>query len=182
MKRFSLQLTVMVLLVALTAAFFGCGDASDAKIVVYKSDVNEVNSCLKSLKIRENLPFFLVQKAARKNGYYQFRLDTKMFVGQSTDGHWVTLEVFDEKNNDTKYADDVFDILYSVDSINISTVKRGGITLDYTVYDTEISGGTVTYQYYLAVIAATERVFVSGTLITDGGFDAVSVFSDLFSL
>ena len=105
-----------------------------------------------------------------------------MFVGQSTDGHWVTLEVFDEKNNDSKYADDVFDILYSVDSINISTVKRGGITLDYTVYDTEISGGTVTYQYYLAVIAATERVFVSGTLITDGGFDAVSVFSDLFSL
>ena len=54
--------------------------------------------------------------------------------------------------------------------------------MDYTVYNTEISGGTVTYQYYLAVIAATERVFVSGTLITDGGFDAVSVFSDLFSL
>ena len=109
MKRFSLQLTVMVLLVALTAAFFGCGNASDAEIVVYKSDVNEVNSCLKNLKIRENLPFSLVQKAARKNGYSQFRLDTQLSVGQRTAGHWVTVEVFDGKNNDAKYAEDVFD-------------------------------------------------------------------------
>lgn len=182
MKKNLLQFVATVLLFAAMLSLFGCNDVSDAEIVVYKSDVQEVNATLKNLKIREDLPFSAVQKAERKNGFYQFKLETEAFVGKSTDGHLVTMVVFDEKNNETKYADDVFDILYSVSDKNISTVKRGRITIDYAVYDTVISGGTVTYGYYMAVIAASERVFVSGTLITDGGLDASSVVADLFSV
>lgn len=180
MKKRLLTIIITIVLLAFSAVFFGCNKAINAEIVVYKSEVKEVNECLKNIRFREDLPYTTVKKTQRKNGCYQFRLETSAFMGDSGDGHLFTIEVFDRNNDKTEYADAVFDILYSADNREIRTEIFKNITVDYRVYETEVSDKTVIYNYYMAVITQTERIFISDLLITDGGLNVEDVLSDLF--
>lgn len=181
MKKILKKTVLVALIICFSATFFACDNGLNADIVVYESDVASVNACLDGVKFRTDLPFTAVTKTVRKNGDYHFKLETGAFSAKSTDGHVLTIAVFDAKNNGSDYAETVFDMLYSAGNEYIRTVKIGGVTVDYRVLSTTAEGSLMMYDFYMAVITPAERIFVNDTLLTDGGIDVESVLSDLFS-